>query len=155
MLHSPVAHWWSSSGSRLAFFTINDTLVPNMLLPRFTGALYPQGTHYPYPKAGQINPTVKLNVVTLNGSSPTIELLPPSSLEKSQYYISMVRWVTEERVAVRWLNRAQNTSILTLCYTHTGECERSTDGEVNVRHLTSGNWEVTKVLAYDESLNAV
>ncbi|KAK3542910.1 hypothetical protein QTP70_006533 [Hemibagrus guttatus] len=106
-------------------------------------------------QVGQVNPTVKLNVVTLNGSSPTIELLPPSSLEKSEYYISMVRWVTEERVTVRWLNRAQNTSILTLCYTHTGKCERQSDGEVSVRHLTSGNWEVTKILAYDESLNAV
>ncbi|XP_060784806.1 inactive dipeptidyl peptidase 10-like [Neoarius graeffei] len=204
VLHSPVAHWWSPSGSSLAFLTINDTLVPNMLLPRFTGALYPRGTYYPYPKVGQVNPMVKLYVVTLNGSSPTIELLPPSSLEKSEYYVSMVRWVTEERVTVRWLNRAQNTSILTLCYTHNGECERKhvmtsdkwidcqneepvfskdaakffitlpikhgsqgsfrhltmmsekhTDGQVNVRHLTSGNWEVTKMLAYDESLNAV
>ncbi|XP_017324691.1 inactive dipeptidyl peptidase 10 [Ictalurus punctatus] len=206
VLHSPVAHWWSPAGSSLAFLTINNTLVPNMLLPHFTGALYPRGTHYPYPKVGQVNPTVKLNVVTLNGSSPTIELLPPSSLEKSEYYISMVRWVTEEHVTVRWLNRAQNTSILTLCSTHTRDCERKhvmttdkwincqlqneepvfskdgakffitlpikhgsqgsfrhltlmseqhTDGEVNVRHLTSGNWEVTKMLAYDENLNAV
>ncbi|KAG7331024.1 hypothetical protein KOW79_004993 [Hemibagrus wyckioides] len=204
VLHSPIAHWWSSSGSSLAFLTINDTLVPNMLLPRFTGAFYPWGIRYPYPKVGQVNPTVKLNVVTLNGSSPTVELLPPSSLEKSEYYISMVRWVNEERVTVRWLNRAQNTSILTLCYTHTGKCERKhvmtsdkwidcqneepvfskdgatffitlpikhgsqgsfrhltmmseqqSDGEVSVRHLTSGNWEVTEILAYDESLNAV
>ncbi|KAM9487126.1 inactive dipeptidyl peptidase 10 [Clarias gariepinus] len=204
VLHSPVAHWWSSSGSSLAFLTINDTLVPNMLLPRLTGVLYPRGMSYPYPKVGQVNPTVKLNVVTLNGSSPTIELLPPSSLEKSEYYITMVRWVTEQHVTVRWLNRAQNTSILTLCHIHTGECERKhvmtsdkwidrqnekplfskdgatffitlpikhgsqgsfrhltmmseqhTDGEVSVRHLTSGNWEVTKMLGYDESLKAV
>ncbi|KAK2849925.1 hypothetical protein Q7C36_008708 [Tachysurus vachellii] len=204
VLHSPVAHWWSSFGSSLAFLSINDTLVPNMLLPNFTGALYPRGIYYPYPKVGQINPTVKLNVVTLNGSSPTIELLPPSSLEKSEYYISMVRWVTEEHVTVRWLNRAQNTSILTVCDIHTGKCERKHvmtsdkwidcqneepvyskdgatffitlpikhgsqgsfrhltmmsaqqgDGEVRVRHLTSGNWEVTKILAYDENLNVV
>ncbi|XP_046700804.1 inactive dipeptidyl peptidase 10-like isoform X2 [Silurus meridionalis] len=204
VLHSPVGHWWSPSGSSLAFLTINDTLVPNMLLPRFTGALYPRGAYYPYPKVGQVNPTVKLSVVTLNGSSPTIELQPPSSLEKSEYYITMVRWATEEHVTVRWLNRAQNTSILTLCHTHTGECERKhvmtsdkwidcqneepifskdgtkffitlpikhgsqgsfrhltmmseqhADGEVNVRHLTSGNWEVTKILAYDENLDTV
>uniref|UniRef100_A0AAR2KG85 Dipeptidyl peptidase like 10 n=1 Tax=Pygocentrus nattereri TaxID=42514 RepID=A0AAR2KG85_PYGNA len=204
VLHSSVAHWWSPEGSSLAFLTINDTLVPNMLLPQFTGALYPQGVHYPYPKFGQVNPTVKLSVVSLDGSSYTKELLPPSSLKKSEYYISMVRWVTEEYVAVRWLNRAQNTSILSLCYIHTGECVRkhvmtsdkwidqqneepvfSKDGttffmtlpikhgnrgsfrhitmmseqepgsEVNIRHLTSGSWEVTKILAYDESLNTV
>ncbi|XP_066542027.1 inactive dipeptidyl peptidase 10-like [Hoplias malabaricus] len=204
VLHSPVAHWWSPEGSSLAFLTINDTLVPNMLLPRFTGSLYPQGVHYPYPKVGQINPTVKLSVVNLDGSSYTKELLPPSSLEKSEYYISMVKWVTEECVAVRWLNRAQNTSILSLCYIHTGDCvrkhvvtsdkwidqqneepvfskdgatffmtlpikhgshgsfrhitmmsEQDTGTEVNIRHLTSGSWEVTKIMAYDQSLNTV
>uniref|UniRef100_A0A8B9KQ49 Dipeptidylpeptidase IV N-terminal domain-containing protein n=1 Tax=Astyanax mexicanus TaxID=7994 RepID=A0A8B9KQ49_ASTMX len=133
VLHSPVAHWWSPKGSSLAFLTINDTLVPNMLLPRFTGTLYPRGIHYPYPKVGQVNPTVKLSVVSLDGSSHTKELLPPSSLEKSEYYISMIRWVTEDCVAVRWLNRAQNTSILTLCYIHTGECIR--------KHvMTSDKW---------------
>ncbi|XP_062861669.1 inactive dipeptidyl peptidase 10-like [Trichomycterus rosablanca] len=204
VLHSPVAHWWSPSGSSLAFLTINDTLVPNMMLPRFTGTLYPHGTYIPYPKVGQVNPTVKLSVVSLNDSSHTTELLPPNSLEKSEYYITMVRWVTEELVAVRWLNRAQNTSILTLCNTHTRECSRkhvmtsdkwidhqneepvfSKDGEtffmtlpikhgssgsfrhlammtepgsgeeLNIRHLTSGSWEVTKILAYNENLNTV
>ncbi|XP_016334351.1 inactive dipeptidyl peptidase 10-like [Sinocyclocheilus anshuiensis] len=50
ILHSSAAHWWSPSGSSLAFLTINDTLVPNMQLPRFTGTLYPRGHQYPYPK---------------------------------------------------------------------------------------------------------
>ncbi|KTG06206.1 hypothetical protein cypCar_00048199, partial [Cyprinus carpio] len=50
VLHSSAAHWWSPSGSSLAFLTINDTLVPNMYLPRFTGMLYPRGQQYPYPK---------------------------------------------------------------------------------------------------------
>lgn len=50
ILHTHVAHWWSADGSRLAYLTINDSLVPNMLLPRFTGMLYPRGKEYPYPK---------------------------------------------------------------------------------------------------------
>lgn len=50
VLHSQVAHWWSPDGSRLAYLTINDSLVPNMLLPRLTGSLYPRGKEYPYPK---------------------------------------------------------------------------------------------------------
>lgn len=50
VLHSQVSHWWSPDGSRLAYLTINDTLVPNMMLPRFTGSLYPRGREYPYPK---------------------------------------------------------------------------------------------------------
>lgn len=29
---------------------INDSLVPNMVIPQFTGALYPKAKQYPYPK---------------------------------------------------------------------------------------------------------
>ncbi|KAF3842710.1 hypothetical protein F7725_001559 [Dissostichus mawsoni] len=50
VLLSQAAHWWSPDSSRLAYLTINDSLVPNMLLPRFTGSLYPRGAEYPYPK---------------------------------------------------------------------------------------------------------
>ena len=49
ILHSHLAHWWSPDGERLAFLTINDTLVPNMILPQFTGNTYPKGLQYPYP----------------------------------------------------------------------------------------------------------
>lgn len=42
----------------------------------------------------------------------------------------MVRWVTPARLSVRWVNRAQNTSILSLCDVTTSVCEK-------VRGLTS------------------
>uniref|UniRef100_A0A4W5NJ54 Dipeptidyl peptidase like 10 n=1 Tax=Hucho hucho TaxID=62062 RepID=A0A4W5NJ54_9TELE len=199
VLHSQVAHWWSPDGSRLAYLNLNDTLVPNMLLPRFTGALYPRGQLYPYPKVGQVNPTVKLYVVTLDGGSQTTELRPPNSFEKSDYYITMVKWVTEEKIGVRWLNRAQNTSILSLCEVTMGACIKvsivhwlpsfflqneeplfSKDGntffltmpikhggrgsfhhitmisdQVDMRHLTSGSWEVSQILEYDEETDTV
>ncbi|KAI3356568.1 hypothetical protein L3Q82_017769, partial [Scortum barcoo] len=204
VLPTNVAHWWSPGGSRLAYLTINDSLVPNMLLPRFTGSLYPRGKEYPYPKMGQINPTVTLYVVNLDGSSQTTELKPPNSFEKSEYYITMVKWVTQERLSVRWVNRAQNMSILSLCDVTTGDCTKkhamtsekwldrqneepvfskdcttffitlplkhggrgtfnhitmisnqSEGQDVNLRHLTSGSWEVSNILAYDESTNSV
>jgi len=50
ILQTHVAHWWSPDGERLAFLVLNDTLVPNMALPRFTGMTYPKGKQYPYPK---------------------------------------------------------------------------------------------------------
>uniref|UniRef100_A0A8C7VRK7 Uncharacterized protein n=1 Tax=Oncorhynchus mykiss TaxID=8022 RepID=A0A8C7VRK7_ONCMY len=137
VLHSQVAHWWSPDGSRLAYLNLNDTLVPNMLLPRFTGALYPRGQLYPYPKVGQVNPTVKLYVVTLDGGSQTTELRPPNSFEKryqlnnllaayhlvfeiKNIYIIVSQWPF--KIGVRWLNRAQNTSILSLCEVTMGAC---------------------------------
>ncbi|KAM4775880.1 inactive dipeptidyl peptidase 10 isoform 3-T3 [Cyanocitta cristata] len=204
LLHSHIAHWWSPDGERLAFLTINDSLVPNMVIPRFTGGLYPKGKQYPYPKAGQTNPTVKLFVVNLYGPAHTLELMPPDSFKSREYYITMVKWVSNTKAVVRWLNRAQNISILTVCETTTGACTRkyemqsdlwlpkqneepvfSKDGskffmtvpvkqggrgefhhiamfsvqakseQISVRHLTSGNWEVIKILAYDENTQKI
>ncbi|XP_075886811.1 inactive dipeptidyl peptidase 10-like [Nelusetta ayraudi] len=204
VLHTQVTHWWSPDGSRLAYLTINDTLVPNMMLPRFTGSLYPKGREYPYPKMGQVNPSVRLYVVTVDGSSITTELMPPDSFEKSDFYVTMVKWATPERLSVRWVNRAQNTSILSLCDVTTSACEKkhvttsdkwldrlneepvfSRDCKVffttvplkqgdhgtfnhitmisnqsegrggGVRHLTSGSWEVSQILAYDEGARSV
>ncbi|XP_039883381.1 inactive dipeptidyl peptidase 10-like isoform X1 [Simochromis diagramma] len=204
VLHTQVAHWWSPDGSRLAYLTINDSLVPTMFLPRFTGSLYPRGKEYPYPKMCQINPSVRLYVVTLDGSALTTELKPPDSFEKSEFYITMVKWVTKERLSVHWVNRAQNMSILSLCdvtqdictkkhvmtsdkwldrqreepvfskdcttlfitmplkhggsgtFNHITMISNQSDSqEVNMRHLTSGSWEVSQILAYDEGTNSV
>uniref|UniRef100_A0A3Q3FB72 Dipeptidyl peptidase like 10 n=1 Tax=Kryptolebias marmoratus TaxID=37003 RepID=A0A3Q3FB72_KRYMA len=194
ILQTHVAHWWSPDGERLAFLVLNDSLVPNMALPRFTGATYPRGKQYPYPKAGQPNPAVKLYVVNIYGPTHTLELMPPETLKLREHYVTMVKWISKTRTAVRWLNRAQNISILTVCDTTTGACVTvgvpsaanqepmfSKDGsrffltvpvkqggrgefhhiamfttqfradQNEVRHLTSGNWEVTKVVSYDEN----
>ena len=45
-----IAHWWSPDGARLAYATINDTMVPKMEIPMFTGTTYPTGREYHYPK---------------------------------------------------------------------------------------------------------
>uniref|UniRef100_F6X7S8 Dipeptidyl-peptidase 10 (inactive) n=1 Tax=Xenopus tropicalis TaxID=8364 RepID=F6X7S8_XENTR len=124
VLGSHVAHWWSPDGERLAFLMINDSLVPNMILPQFTGSLYPRGRKYPYPKAGQTNPTVKLFVANLYGPTHTLELMAPDSLRGRDYYITMVKWISNTRTVVRWLNRLQNISVLTVCETTTGACSK-------------------------------
>lgn len=51
ILQTHVAHWWSPDGLRLAYMTINDTLVPKMEVPFFTGTPYPASLEYHYPKA--------------------------------------------------------------------------------------------------------
>ncbi|XP_054909081.1 inactive dipeptidyl peptidase 10-like isoform X2 [Poeciliopsis prolifica] len=204
VLDSPVAHWWSPDGSRLAYLTINDSLVPSMMLPRFTGSLYPRGMEYPYPKMGQINPSVSLHVVSLDGSSTSTQIRPPDSLENSDFYVTMVKWVTRQNLSVRWVNRAQNMSILSLCDASSGACmtkhvmtseawldrqnqdplfsrdcstffitaaqrddgdgvfshivmiSSQSDGEkVKVQQLTSGSWDVSEVLSYDENSRSV
>uniref|UniRef100_A0A3B5MDL8 Dipeptidyl peptidase like 10 n=1 Tax=Xiphophorus couchianus TaxID=32473 RepID=A0A3B5MDL8_9TELE len=144
VLDSPVAHWWSPDGSKLAYLTIDDSLVPSMMLPRFTGSLYPRGTEYPYPKMGQINPSVSLHVVSLDSSSASIQIRPPDSLENSDFYVTMVKWVTRQNLSVHWVNRAQNMSILSLCEASSGAC-------VTKHLMTSEAWLDRQVRVLDGS----
>ncbi|XP_037135624.1 dipeptidyl aminopeptidase-like protein 6 isoform X2 [Syngnathus acus] len=199
IFRSHVAHWWSPDGARLAYATINDTLVPKMELPMFTGMPYPTGKEYHYPKAGEENPTITLYVVNLNGPLHTIEMRRPDDPRLSEFYVTMVKWATATKLAVNWLNRAQNISMLTLCQATTGVCTKKHEDESDgwlyrqnevplfskdglklfftraipqggrgkffhismsisqpntsadtLQSITSGDWDVTKVLAYDE-----
>uniref|UniRef100_A0A6I8QCZ1 A-type potassium channel modulatory protein DPP6 n=1 Tax=Xenopus tropicalis TaxID=8364 RepID=A0A6I8QCZ1_XENTR len=199
VLRTHIAHWWSPDGARLAYSTINDTKVPTMEIPLYTGSLYPTVKTYHYPKAGSENPVVTLHVVNLNGPLHHVEMTPPDDQRMREYYITMVKWATSTKVAVNWLNREQNISILTLCDATTGICTKkhedeseawlhrqneepvfSRDGRKfffvraipqggrgkfhhiamsssqannsndNLQSITSGDWDVTKILAYDE-----
>ncbi|XP_019746420.1 inactive dipeptidyl peptidase 10-like isoform X2 [Hippocampus comes] len=204
ILRSHLAHWWSPDGEKLAFLTINDTLVPNMALAQFTGGTYPRGLQYPYPMAGQTNPAVKLSVVNLFGVTHSVELHPPYQLSLRDFYITMVKWISNTHLAVRWLTRAQNASVLTVCDAAVGVClawhEDSSDSwisrqnqeplfdkdttrfflavplrqggqgdfhhitmftkklqsnEDEIEHITSGAWEVTQIVSYDENKQVI
>ena len=52
ILKTHIAHWWSPDGTRLAYATINDSRVPVMELPTYTGSIYPTAKPYHYPKVG-------------------------------------------------------------------------------------------------------
>uniref|UniRef100_A0A4X2KND8 A-type potassium channel modulatory protein DPP6 n=1 Tax=Vombatus ursinus TaxID=29139 RepID=A0A4X2KND8_VOMUR len=204
ILKTHIAHWWSPDGTRLAYATINDSRVPVMDLPTYTGAVYPTVKPYHYPKAGCENPSISLHVIGLNGPTHDLEMTPPDDPRMRDYYITMVKWATSTKVAVNWLNRAQNVSILTLCDATTGVCTKkhedeseawlhrqneepifSKDGRKfffvraipqggrgkfyhigmassqpnssndNLQSITSGDWDVTKILAYDEKRNKI
>ncbi|KAK1786786.1 hypothetical protein P4O66_017181 [Electrophorus voltai] len=130
IFRSYTAHWWSPDGLRLAYATINDTLVPSMEMPMFTGSLYPRSQEYRYPKAGTENPDVSLSVVSLNGPLHTVRMKKPEDPRiGKEYYVTMVKWATSTKLAVNWLNRAQNNSILTLCEATTGICTKKHEDE--------------------------
>ncbi|XP_064494448.1 dipeptidyl aminopeptidase-like protein 6 isoform X2 [Pseudopipra pipra] len=204
ILKTHIAHWWSPDGTRLAYATINASRVPTMEIPIYAGNPYPSVKTYHYPKAGMENPTISLHVIGLNGPTHDLEMTPPDDQRMRDYYITMVKWATSTKVAVNWLNRAQNVSILTLCDATTGVCTKkhedesdawlhrqneepifSKDGRKfffvraipqggrgkfyhiamsssqpnsssdNLQAITSGDWDVTKILAYDEKRHKI
>lgn len=79
IFQSHVAHWWSPDGARLAYATINDTLVPRMELPMFTGTPYPMGKEYHYPKVHGFILDFSSTLTTDNFGIDIFTFPPPSS----------------------------------------------------------------------------
>uniref|UniRef100_A0A9J8C320 Uncharacterized protein n=1 Tax=Cyprinus carpio carpio TaxID=630221 RepID=A0A9J8C320_CYPCA len=116
------AFWWAKDGARLAYLSINNSATPFMEIHHFLGGIYPSNVLYPYPKAGSRIPSASLFVVNLYGPAHTLEMIPPDSHNSRDSYISMVSWISSTRLAVRWLNRVQNQSVLCVCEATTGAC---------------------------------
>nr|XP_053643640.1 dipeptidyl peptidase 4-like [Cherax quadricarinatus] len=65
-------------------------------------------------KPGQENPKVTLWVVDLR-SIKLRDLKPPNLVKDQDHYFTAVTWVDATTISVVWMNRAQNTSVVTTC----------------------------------------
>uniref|UniRef100_A0A6J0U405 Dipeptidyl peptidase 4 n=1 Tax=Pogona vitticeps TaxID=103695 RepID=A0A6J0U405_9SAUR len=113
------ALWWSPNGTFLAYAEINDTEVPDIEYSFYSEDTlqYPKTIRIPYPKAGATNPIIRLFVVNTY-SLPSVvstEIVAPSNIKSGDHYLSVVTWVTNERICLQWLKRIQNFSLLTIC----------------------------------------
>ncbi|KAM6397630.1 dipeptidyl peptidase 4 [Pluvialis apricaria] len=119
MFGTHFALWWSPSGDFVAYAAFNDTEVPVIEYSFYSEDTlqYPKTIRIPYPKAGAKNPTVQFFIVdtrSLPRFSPA-EISPPSEIKSGDHYLSVVTWVTDERISLQWLRRIQNFSVLTVC----------------------------------------
>ncbi|NXA20048.1 DPP4 peptidase, partial [Ibidorhyncha struthersii] len=113
------ALWWSPSGDFVAYAAFNDTEVPVIEYSFYSEDTlqYPKTIRIPYPKAGATNPTVQFFIVDTRLSSDfrSAEISPPAEIKSGDHYLSVVTWVTDERISLQWLRRIQNFSVLTIC----------------------------------------
>ncbi|NXP82073.1 DPP4 peptidase, partial [Ramphastos sulfuratus] len=113
------ALWWSPNGSFVAYAAFNDTEVPVIEYSFYSEDTlqYPKTVRIPYPKAGATNPTVRLFIVDtrLTRNFSSTEIFPPEEIISRDHYLSVVTWVTDERICLQWLRRIQNFSVLTVC----------------------------------------
>lgn len=129
--------WWSPDGRYLAYLSFDDALVEPNPIEYYDNYLHESNNnpkiHYErYPRAGAINPRISVHVVDLlaSVSSDDIEtstILPPADLIKQQqadpragHYVTYVDWLPRpagagNQLLVMWANRAQTSSILSLC----------------------------------------
>ncbi|XP_078260624.1 dipeptidyl peptidase 4 [Rhinoraja longicauda] len=113
MLSTYSALWWSPNGKFLAYGQYNDTETEAIEYSFYGNGQYPETVSIPYPKAGSNSPTARLFVVDTE-TLMSVELPAPEEVKPS-YYLSVITWVTENRIAVQWLERRQDYSVLTIC----------------------------------------
>ncbi|NXE46567.1 DPP4 peptidase, partial [Casuarius casuarius] len=113
------ALWWSPSGNFLAYASFNDTEVPLMEYSFYSEDTlqYPKTISLPYPKAGAKNPAVQFFIVDTQSlpAFNSTEISPPEEINSGDHYLSVVTWVTDERICLQWLRRIQNFSVLAVC----------------------------------------
>uniref|UniRef100_A0A8C1N2S1 Fibroblast activation protein, alpha n=1 Tax=Cyprinus carpio TaxID=7962 RepID=A0A8C1N2S1_CYPCA len=117
------AIWWSPQGKYLAYLQINDTGVHNIEYSLYGNDQYPTTVFIPYPKAGCVIPRARLFVVDVENPSRQSEVLV-------DHYLRTVTWVTDERLAVQWLPRRQD-SVLLQIYDYDGTNWKETSVRIN------------------------
>ena len=81
------AYFWSPDSRRMAFYTFDESKVKDYVLTYY-GDLYPEQYTYKYPKAGENNSVITLNIYEL-GTATTV---PVDLGAKQDIYIPRVKW---------------------------------------------------------------
>jgi dipeptidyl-peptidase-4 len=94
---------WSSDSKNIAFLRFDETQVPTFSMDITGNDLYPTQQVFKYPKAGEKNAEVTLNIYNLSSAKT-------SKINLGDYeYIPRIKWTNDaDFVAVTTLNRHQN-----------------------------------------------
>jgi dipeptidyl-peptidase-4 len=110
------AFYWSPDGKKIAFYKFNEKEVPEFSMTMFDG-LYPTEYKYKYPKPGEKNAIVSIQVYDLASASiKTVDI----GTELDQY-IPRIRWTQDgNTLCVLRMNRHQNKVEYLLANASTG-----------------------------------
>uniref|UniRef100_A0A8C2B3B5 Fibroblast activation protein, alpha n=1 Tax=Cyprinus carpio TaxID=7962 RepID=A0A8C2B3B5_CYPCA len=143
------AIWWSPQGKYLAYLQINDTGVHNIEYPLYGNDQYPTTVLIPYPKAGCVIPRARLFVIDVENPSKQTEVVVPKSVGSGDHYLRTVTWVTDERLAVQWLPRRQD-SVLLQIYDYDGTNWKETSYFPEAPYFAANNMSFYKVMSNDK-----
>ncbi len=110
------ASWWSPDSTAIAFFASDESRVDETVFPDFE-PIEPVIHRQRYPKAGSVNPTVRLGIVDVGSGKVTWAKLP----EPAPEYLIRVCWLPDgSGVALQTLDRIQRRLDLLLIDRATG-----------------------------------
>ncbi len=95
---------WSPDGRKIAFYRFDERRVKEFHMTLF-GPLYPEPYTFKYPKAGEVNSIVMIQVFDLeSGITSTMDIG-----EETDQYIPRIKWTNDpEILSIMRLNRLQN-----------------------------------------------
>ncbi|XP_046645659.1 prolyl endopeptidase FAP-like isoform X1 [Daphnia pulicaria] len=121
------AMWFSETGDRLSYIAFNDTAIPEIKLSIYSEPdsfeLYTEQVLIRYPTPSSPIPRVSLRVVDLMEKDIVKELRPPLSIRDQEYYLTMVKWVNDQRICAIWTLRSQNVSLISFCDAGPWHCQ--------------------------------
>lgn len=96
---------WSKNGDKLAYIKFDETDVPEYTMDIYGKDLYPKSETFKYPKAGENNSKVSLQLYDLaSGKTSEVDLS-----KYNNYYIPRLLWTEDNNlVSVQLTNRHQN-----------------------------------------------
>jgi dipeptidyl-peptidase-4 len=110
---------WSPDGSRIAYYRFDESKVPEFSMTEW-GELYPKVTKFKYPKAGEANSVVSVNIYNVATQMTTPVDLGP---ETDQYFPRFFWTKDPGKLIVLKLNRLQNILEFLLVDAATGNSE--------------------------------
>jgi dipeptidyl-peptidase-4 len=110
---------WSPDGQQIAYWQLNTEGVKEFMLINNTAGLYPVVTTFPYPKAGEMNSAARVGAVSAGGGQTRWFDIPGDA---RNHYLPRMEWAASStEVIIQQLNRLQNTNIVMLGDTRTGQ----------------------------------
>ena len=109
---------WSADSKKIAYIKFDETLVPEFSMNIFEGNLYPTNQTFKYPKPGENNSVVSLQLYSLeNNKTSTVDLS-----NYTDFYIARIEWTKDANVlSAQVLNRHQNNLDLLFVNGNTGK----------------------------------
>jgi len=96
---------WNKTGTKIAYLRFDETNVPEFSMSIYGEDLYPKTSTFKYPKAGEENSVVSLQIYDLkSANSSSVELG-----DYKDFYIPRIDWTNDAKIlSVQVLNRHQN-----------------------------------------------
>lgn len=112
---------WSPDGNFIAYLRFNESQVPEFTMEEYHDNVYPEYVTFKYPKVGQPNSVVMVQIYDI-ATKQLRQVLLPINTNSADIYIPRIRWLNNSKQLCVWLfNRQQTQLQLLLADAQTGK----------------------------------